>query len=1128
MNSMTVVRLMILGLLLSALPAAAQTATTGQVAGTVTDPTGALVAGAKITLKGQAGQLRETTSNDQGVYLFTLVPPGIYEMETSATGFATQALRKLQVNITETAQVNFELKVAGAGEVVSVTAEVPLVRTDSATTGRVVQETTIRQLPLPTRNFQQLLTLSPGTSGSVANSSELGRGDAVINVNGQRTTSNAVLINGVDANSIGTGSTPNLSVPSTDALQEFIVQTSLYDASVGRNVGGVVAAVTKSGTDSFHGNAYYFLRRTGLNANNFFLNRQGVERPVFDHDQFGGTVGGPIKKGRAWFFGSYQGTRQDNGASLLNSLSTVFVPQNLGTDRSPAALATLATQWGLAGLHPTATALLTATLPDGSLVIPGLASTTACAFPAPCPTVAVSQSTLSTFREDQFNANVDVQVTDNNRLFGKFFYAENPTTQGLFSFAGLQNALQLPGFGADLTVNQRLLSVGDTHIFRSNLLNDARFGYSYIRVASVPVEPFTSAGLGITSPLSSLFPGAPTLSVSNMFDIGSSPFADNDSNVVTWQFSDTLTWTRGRHTFKFGGEYKRNEVNLIFNAYTRGNVFHLGLLQGNPFRAFLAGVSDLSIIGSGVNQRNIRSGDFSWFIADDWRITPQLTLNLGIRHDYYGPFYDTEGRLAAFDPSLVQTVNLGGAIGNVITAGFVQAGNATTPLPGIPQVQDGLVDGDWNNFGPRFGFSWQPFKDTSSIVLRGGYGIYYDRPNARAINNQVLSFPYDMLASVFLTPITNPFVGIPAPSAFPLDVTDPTVFPFGGPPAILPRAPFFIFGPTTTVPANGIYPNRANFRTPYVQQYNLGLQWEFARSWLLDLGYAGSSGRKLTRLRSANQGAFGGNTTGPLSSGLSALAAQGFGVHLMETSANSNYNSLQASVTKRFSQGLQMLTSYTWSHSFDEYSGAESGVSDVTVVPGDQVNLNNYAQSDFDRRHRLVSSWVYDLPKFYKGEGAAKWLLNDWELSGIVTLQSGTPFSVLENANAFTQARAQFAAGVGPADIPRSGAVDQRLSGYFNTGTAFFVPLTPTPGNFGTTPRNFLRGPNQRNVDFSVIKFFPIDESRRLEFRTEFFNLFNFTNFANPVNIRASSNFGQIVRTSTGPRVIQFAFKFSF
>ncbi len=1115
---------MVLGLAVAA-GAAAQSATTGQVAGTVTDPTGAVVPGARIVLKSQAGQPREAGTDDQGRYLFTLVPPGVYEMEATASGFAPLSVRKVVVNITETSQVNFELKVTGSGEVVTVTAEVPLLRTDSAVTGRVVQETTIRQLPLPTRNFQQLLTLSAGTSGSIANSSELGRGDAVINVNGQRTTSNAVVINGVDANSIGTGSTPNLAVPATDTLQEFIVQTSLYDASVGRNVGGVVAAVTKSGTDAFHGNAYYFLRRTGLNANNFFLNRQGVERPALDRDQFGGTIGGPIKKGRAWFFGSYQGTRETNGASLLNSLATVFVPQNLSSDRSPAALAAVSVQFGLGGfVHPTAATLLTATLPNGELVIPAAPNPAPCAFPTPCPLQTVTVSAPSTFQEDQFNANIDVQVTDNNRLYGKFFLAENPTFQGLFSFAGLQNALQLPGFGADLEVQQRLLSVGDTHIFNSNLLNDARFGYSYIRVASTPEEPFSSADVGIASPLSGQFPGMPTLSLSNLFDIGSSPFADNDSNVPTYQFSDTLTWTRGRHTLKFGGEYKRNQVNLLFNAYTRGNVFYLGFL-GSVFRDFLFGLSGLSIMGSGVNERNIRSSDFNWFIADDWRITPRLTLNLGIRHDYYGPFSDTQGRIAAFDEILVTTAPIVGPL-VAVTGGFVQAGNAATPVPGIPQVQDSLLDGDWNNFAPRFGFTWQPLADQRNIVVRGGYGVYYDRPNARAINNQVLSFPYYTLALVFATPIANPFVQVPQPSAFPLDPTNAALFPFGGPPFSLPAA---VAGGTTLVPANGIYPNRNNFRTPYVQQYNLGVQWEFAANWLLDLGYVGSSGRKLTRLRSANQSLFSTQfpPAGPLSAGLSALAVQGFGVHLMETSANSNYNSMQVSLNKRFSKGLQFLTSYTWSHSFDEYSGAESGVSDVTVVPGNQVIFNNYASSDFDRRHRFITSFVYDLPKFHKGDsGAGKLLLNDWQFAGIVALQSGTPFSVLTNANVFTQARADFAAGMGPSDALLEGDVSDRLNEYFETSA--FANAAAVPGSFGNTPRNFLRGPNQRNLDFSVVKFFPIDDTRKFEFRTEFFNLFNNVNFANPVNIRASGAFGRIVRTSTGPRVIQFAFKFSF
>lgn len=1102
--------------------AAGQTTTTGQIGGEIVDPTGAVVPGANVTLRSEAGLRRETASDAQGHYLFALLPPGVYQLTVSAPGFKIVTVEDMVVKITDTTVVNVPLELSEAQVEVVVTAEPPLVHSDSATTGQVIEETSIRQLPLPTRNFQQLLTLTTGTSNSVVNSSELGRGDTTFNVNGQRTTSNSMVINGVDANSIGTGSTPNLSVPATDSLQEFIVQTSLYDASHGRGVGGFVAAVTKSGTNDVHGNAYFFLRNTSLNANSFFLNRDGVDRPENDRQQFGSTLGGPIVEDRAWFFTSYQGTREDNATSLLNSLTTVFVPGNLTDDRSPAALTALSLSCGAFGLvDPTAAALLQTSLPKGNFVIPSAPSPSSSCAPVP-----VSIPSTSTFREDQFNANVDVQLTESNRLSTKFFFANNPTKQALFSFAGLQNPLQLPGFGADLDINQRLLSIGDTHVFSPTVLNDFRFGYSYVRVASMPEEPFTAAQFGINSPLASLFPGLPTISVSNFFDIGSSPFADNDSNVQTYTLADSLTLTRGRHTLKFGAEYKRNEVNLLFNVYTRGQIFHLGLFLGDPFADFLAsGFSGLSIIGSGLNSRNIRSNDFSWFIQDGWRVNERFTLNLGLRYDYYGPFSDIRGRVVAFDPTLAATTPILGGV--AVTGGFVQAGNAEVPLPGIPQVQDSLLKGDRNNLAPRIGFAFQPFSHTDRVVLRGGYGIYYDRTNARFINNQVLSFPYYSLALVFFTSGTDPFVQVPLPSAFPLDVTNPALFPFGGPPAVLPAAS--LFGPTTFVPANGIYPDRNNFRTPYVQQYNLGVQWEFVRNWMLDVGYVGSTGRKLTQLVSANQAIAPGavfplGPGGPFSPGLSDLAVQGFGVHLMQTSANSSYNSLQMALNKRYSSGLQFLLSYTYSHSLDDYSGSPTGVSDVSVIPGDQVNLDNRASSDFDRRHRFVFSYLYDFPHFYRGDSApGKLVINDWQVAGIITLQSGTPFSILTGATAFVQARADFAPGCTADDASFGGSVDGRLDEFFDTSC--FVPAI---ANFGRTGRNIVRGPDQRNVDFSITKFFPIDEAKRIEFRTEFFNIFNTPSFANPVSDISSGNFGQIVRTSTGPRVIQFALKFTF
>ncbi len=1123
--------------LLTAVGAAGQTVTTGQILGDVTDPSGGVVGSARVVLISDAGAQRDTVTSSTGRYAFSLLPPGKYRLEISASGFAPAKIDEVIVKITETTTVDVRLTLASQkSESITVQAAPPLAQTENASHGTVIEQTEIRQLPLPTRNFQQLLTLTPGTSGPVQNSSELGRGAAPIYVNGLRATSNSVIINGTDVNSIGTGSTPNLAVPATDSLQEFIVQTSQYDASQGRVAGGVVAAVTKSGTDEFHGNLYEFFRNDVLNANNFFLNGAGVARPPYKRNQFGGTFGGPLAKNRAWFFISYQGSRERNSTSLTNSIGTVFVPGNLSNDRSDSAINALATSFGVSPtcpgatgcLDPTAKFLLQAKFPNGSYVIPSATNPGASNLPVAVPVVGASK-----FREDQFNTNLDYQLSAANRISAKFFAANNPATQGLFNLFGLANALPVPGFGGTANLNQRVLSLNDVHIFSSRLVNEAHFGFGFISTGSAPQEPFTSAQLGITSPLGNLFPGMPEISVANYFDLGANPFADNGGVEKTYTLGDTLSWHKGRHSLSFGAEYKHHDLNADFNLYTRGQIFFLGF-SGNPFTDFLGGFFDLTgltIMGSGVNNRDVRAHDVGGFVNDDWRVTDRLTLTLGVRYDFFGPFTEAQGRFVGFDPARLTTATLPGfpaGDNTAITGGFVQASNAKNPLPGIPLVQPSLVPSDKNNFAPRLGFAWQPLSNTKRFVVRGGYGLYYDRANSRLLNNQLLNFPYYTLAQALATPINTPFVNVPQPSSYPLEFNDPAVFPFGAPPAILTQAPTFL-NPAgiAVVSANGIYPDIHDFRTPYIQQYSLGIQNEFADNWMLDVSYVGSAGRKLYQLVDVNQAMVqtAGGPVGLYSPGLSSLAVQGFGVHLLQSSANSSYNSLQVGLTKRFSYGLQFLTSYTYSHSLDDFSGDPSGTSDIAVVPGNEAILNNHASSDFDRRHRLVFSGIYDLPKFYKGDSRfARQAVNGWELATILTLQSGTPFSVLTNETAFVQARADAVPGCNPV---LGGSVESRLGKYFNTSCFTPAPATAA-GGFGDTGRNILRGPNQRNVDFSLVKFFPITERTKVEFRSEFFNVFNMVSFANPINLLASANVGQIVATTTGPRVIQFALKVSF
>jgi hypothetical protein len=1123
--------------------------------GLVTDPSGALVVGAKVALTSNAGVRREAVTGVNGRYAFPLLDPGAYRLEVSQSGFAPAQLDGISVQITESSVVDVALKVAGAPTTVSVTSESQLVETESSAKGTVIGETQVRDLPLPTRNFQQLLALTTGASGSLQNSSELGRGDAPLYVNGQRALSNSIVINGVDANSIGTGSLPNLAVPSVDSLQEFIVQTSMYDASQGRNAGGVVAAVTKSGTNNIHGDVFEFFRNTVLDANNFFLNGvSGVvtPRPTYDRNQFGGTLGGPIVKDRAWFFVSYQGSRETNGTSLTNSLSTVFVPAYLGSQRDPASLAALSLCYnsGLFGfVDPVAVAALQAKLPNGQYMIPsipGVVTGAGCA-PGAGATASPVLETIpsnSTYKEDQFNANVDVKLNNANRLFGKFFYADNRTNQALYDQYGDGNLLQAPGWPTEEGIIQRLLSTGVSTVFSSHLLNEVRFGWSEIYGPSKPSQPITSAQLGISSPLSSLFPAMPTLSFTNLFTLGPSQLGTNYAATDTYSIADMMTWTRGSHTLKFGGEYKRQALDApYFDVFPSGEIYYLGFINGNPFEDFLSGLSGLSVIGSGTNGLHNRANDFSAFLQDDWKVSRRLTLNLGLRYDYFGPTTETQGHFVGFDPSKAVTTALEvpgltagcpatpSLCGSVVTGGFVQAGNGS--LPGIPKVSDGLVNSNFKNFGPRLGFAYQ-LGDTGKVVLRGGYGIFFDRPNMRLFNSQLFNMPYEMLATALVTPNENPFVQVPLPSAFPLALSNTSIFPFGGYPAVLPVTSYGSTAPAPTlVPATGLYPDLHDWSIPYIQSFNLGVQTSFADNWMLDVGYVGTVGRKFPRLFSFNQAAtpaFGGayaagSFGGPFFPGFGNLTAPGLGSFLMESNSNSSYNSLQATLNKRFSKGLQMLLSYTWSHSLDDYSG--SPVSDITLLPGDMVNeQHNYGSSDFDRRHRFVASYLYELPNPYRGSSAlGKRVLDAWSISGIVTLQSGVPFSIYGEDSAFQATTADLAPGRTVASAIKSGDVADRLHAYFDT-SAFVIPTAF--GDFGQLGRNLIAGPKQIDTDFSIIKFIPVTESQRVEFRAEFFNLFNNVNWANPVNVASSANFGQIASTTTGPRVIQFALKYNF
>jgi hypothetical protein len=1107
--------------------------TTGTISGTVTDPNGAVVTGAdvKATNLDTAAE-RTTTSDGDGHFVFTFLPPGRYRVEVTAQGFqAYQA--ELVVNITQTTSVEARLNLGGTTATVMVAAEAPVLQAETSQNGHVIESGTIRQLPLSTRNFQQLLVLQAGAQASVPNSTDLGRGDTAFSVNGQRTTSNSVKINGVDANSIGTNSTPNLAVPSTDSLQEFIVQTSLYDASNGRSAGGNVEAVTRSGGNEFHGNIFYFLRNKALNANEPFIKARGLDRPILTRNQFGGTLGGRIIRDKAFFFFSYQGTRERNGLSLSNSLTFPAVPAGLRDDNRTAAA--LATTFGIpvATINPVAVNILNARLPSGQFAIPSSGVAGAAGTAASIAT-QVPQSGVSRFRENQFNGNLDFNFTNTHSLSSKLFYAKNPALQAIYNFAGTGNRLegqpvnQLIGFGGDIPITQILYSLTDNYAFSSKITNQARFGINSIEATSTPEEPFTAAQLGITSPFASLYPGAPTIQVAgadSSFFFGSSPLGDQHSKIDVWTAQDTVSIVSGKHRIRVGGEYRHSVLDFFFNAFTRGQLIF------TSFNNFLTG-NGVSILGSGVFDRHYTVKDFGAFVQDDYKLSDRLTLNLGLRYDYFGPPVDSRGRLVNFLPDQFRT----GAPPN----GIVQA--AGGQLTGVPTVDETLIPSDKNNFAPRIGFAYRADHD-GKVIVRGGYGIYYDRFSTRFINTQLFNFPYLALGVGIISPLgslgipglrllSNPFIPLPQPDQFPTAATIPSpLTPLG----------FAAVG----VPVSGIFVD-PNLSTPYVQQYNAGVQWEFAKNTVLEVGYVGNKGTKLLQIININQPIYvpASNSFVTRLAGvtvLSALKNVTGGMHQVQTSSNSRYNSLQMTLTRRFAQGLQLTAAYTFGRSHDYYNGTP--VNELASPAGDQYDWKtNYGRSDFNREHRLVISGAYDLPKSKSDSGAVRALLNNWQIAGIAVFQSGLPFSIIDNPGNAVFSRANF----NPAftgQISCSGSTSSCLNNYFNQPA--FVISRPTPaGNtgvgpvtnpnfdpnapFGNTPRNFLTGPGQKNVDISVIKFIPINERVRGEVRAEFFNAFNWVNYANPVNNIAIASFGKIISASTGPRVIQFAFKLNF
>ncbi len=1107
----------------------AQAPGTGGIAGTVLDPSDATVPNARISVVNEDTDLsRILTTTPDGLFRATLLPPGSYSIEVQAQGFGTQTLRSVNVFASEVSSVEFKLKLGVTNTPIVVEGSPEMVQTQSSTLGKVTDEKTIVSLPLANRNFSQILALSPGVIVELPNAGAFGRNTQNVSVNGAKTTANNFQFDGIDANNMSENSASGfdpevgIAIPAPDTIAEFKVQTGMYDAGYGRSAGANVDIVSKSGTNELHGSLWEFFRNDALNANDFFLNRNGQPRPILRQNQFGGTIGGPIIKQKTFFFGSYQGTLQKNGQAP-GALQSTFLPP-LTDDRSAAALGKLfAGQSGAFGgsavaadgsnINPVALALLNFKLPNGSFAIPN---------PQIILPTGIGESTYSfpgDYRQDQFSVNLDQYFSQHNQLSGHFFYSRENTNEPFTPFAAT-----VPGWGTLQPEHNDMFVLSDTHTVNSNVTNVARFGYMRFNGLQTGVDAISASDVGIATPAG--LPVIPGIQVQNLFTIGPSgePFYFQNTNTFVWQ--DTVSLVRGRHSLRMGGEAKRHELVLNVPFTTAGFLLFQSFpdfLLGQSAAQNGSGESNLfeSVGASGVFRKDQRYSDFAGFVQDDVRVTSRLTVNAGLRYEYFGPPTEVNGHLSNFDPSLATAqAPAGGSF-----TGFLLPSNYPGAVPaGFTKTDNsGFWNSDYKDLGPRLGFAYR-LPGKTPIVLRGGYGIYYERLSGELVLQNVGQPPFAVdqsllgslnAAATFQQPFAPP---LPPSSAFP------------------------IFIPRTPDSAISVAAISRSIRSPYTQQYNLNIQTELARDLLWQVGYVGSKTTHLTgcvefdqALIATPENPVNGQTTTTNENIAQRVPYQGLagGSYICETSFNANYNSLQTSLTKRLSHGLDLLASYTFSKALDDTSGT-GGLSslDLDFLGNDQTDpQSSHGVSDFDRTHRFVASFLYQPPNLDIGSAFVSSILSKWQISGVMVMQSGLPITIIDSTagsvygNLVGFSRAECT-GLNQAS---SGSVTQRLNGYFNPAAFAPVPTIGDGTGFGNCGVGTLRGPDQKNLDLSIQRTFPIKERVNLDFRTEFFNFTNTPKFGQPVNdFAAGPAFGVITSTSGNPRIVQFALKLRF
>ena len=1173
----------------------AQGGATGAISGTVVDPTGAVVANADIRIINQdTGETTRIAKTDPtGSFTANLLPVGTYNVVVSSAGFGEAKFEGIVVRITETTRMTAKLAPLKVLEKVEVQAEVQAVETTSAATGQAIEGLTIRELPLATQNFQQLLTLSTGAQSELNASTQLGRGATKIFVNGQREDNNNYQIEGISATDYNVAQGTNVPLPNPDVIGEFKVQTSLYDASQGRNGGGNVNAILKSGTKSFHGDAYEFLRNDVLNANEYFQKSAGLPRPPVKQNIFGGSFGGPIgKEAQAgFFFVNYQGTRQRSALSP-GTLITTTLPVIPGSVRVDSTMdAQLESAFNVPSIDPVIHKLLLVQsnefgAPAGGYLFPALQGNLGDSAP-------FVTSKPGRYTDDQFTTTWDREFRGGkDKLAARFFFSNSESFLP-FGAGGLQaslgatlassiNATDLD-FPYDLPINARFLSIDETHLLSPAMVNDFRFGYVRINNSLQNIPPVTASALGIDRPTNSVTNSIYKFTLnSSGFQLGPSPTANQFQTQNNYNFVDNVSWVRGAHVFSWGGEATRVNLDKLFPQVFNGQLIFASSPGGpTDFQQFLEGAPPFSFGGGGVYNHQYRANDFGFYAQDQWKLRSDFTLNYGLRTEILGAFHDNLCHIGNLDPALASKGQypfiFGSCAKSLNIAGLNPTGSNTT-------YHNDYATG----LAPRIGFAWDLFgRHTTS--LRGGYGIYYVREDVGSVDQLSFQAPFLPVAFGGGAPgcagsffSANPLPGCPNPNPNALPnagVIDPNFIPClalfqGFPGNDSTQAPNFACN-GAGISSQGVFglvvPR--HFVTPATQQWNLTLQRELGRRWILEIGYVGTHSVHLRETRTSLQAqdvrnnpititnqsgqpstiSFDTFANGPARS--RSLPINGYsGMQLFADDAYSHYHSLQTTLSRRWGAGY-FQAAYTFSHSTDATSSGNTAFN--TAFNDESSLVASRGLSDFDRTHRLVVSYRYDLPFVASATGAKAVLLKGWSVSGITILQSGTPFSVIDSGagSAFigpgltTTLGGQLAPGGSIAAGKTSGDIHSRLNSYLNINNFTTAPLlypfdpanpatTCDPAtnsnfcttNFGDLGRNIYRGPHQQNWDFSLIKNFHLGERQALRFTTDFFNIWNHANFANPAqsDVENPSTFSRITQTVGTPRLIQFSLRYAF